>query len=288
MSGMLTLIARAAIVVAVACPVAAVWPSDRWLATAPLAYAPPPCVIALALAALLGLGRRPERNTAWLAPGLASIVLSVIALVDDARRAAPAPSSEGVSILHWNVASGDLTGGIDDDIVCLSEAPPSLSWSGRVGHVCREGNLVVASRWPVERRAFWRGTHAKALHVVVHADPPLSLVLADVYPGFQRPRRDAIAELAAAVRVMDPWPHVLVGDLNTPDSAWSLSPLRTSFADAHRVAGAGAGHTWPTWLPLMRIDHMFTRPDVQVASYRTGADFRSDHLWQRVVVRLPR
>jgi len=288
MSGIVTLLARSAIVVAAACPLATLGPSDRWPATALLAYAPPPCVIALALSALFALGRRPERNTAWLAPGLAAVILSVIALVDDARRTGPAASSEGASILHWNVASRDLAGGLDDDILCLSEAPASLSFSGRARHVCREGNLVVASRWPVERRAFWRGTHAKALHVVVHADRPVSLVLADVYPSLRRARRDAIAELAAAVRVMDPWPHVLVGDLNTPDHAWSLSPLRASFADAHRLAGSGAGHTWPAWLPLMRIDHAFARPDVHVVAYRTGADLRSDHLWQRMVVRLPR
>jgi len=77
-------------------------------------------------------------------------------------------------------------------------------------------------------------------------------------------------------------PLVLCGDLNSSRLSPVYRRLRKDLVDAQRANGARALPTWPSRLPLLRIDHLFTSPNIQVIRCEVRRDslsmVASDHL----------
>lgn len=73
-------------------------------------------------------------------------------------------------------------------------------------------------------------------------------------------------------------PVILGGDFNGPTGAPLYSALSQELVDSFLLAGKGYGYTFPSTLPLDRIDFLFVSPELgRVASYR-AVDVGSDHL----------
>jgi endonuclease/exonuclease/phosphatase (EEP) superfamily protein YafD len=259
--------------------VAAVWPSDRFPVVALVAYVPP-ILSGLAAAAALFVFARRSAPLGWTAAGLAALILAVIAVaVDNRNLLAPAPPARGLRIVHWNVAhrpkSAAELAGLDADILCLSEAPrewsPPPHW-----HAERQGLLVVLARTPLSRIGVLDDSGINALHVVAEGR---SILLLDITAAPFVHRRRPLGRLA-----WSPPPDLVVGDLNTPAGSFSLREALGGFDDAYRRAGRGPGYTWPSLLPLMKIDHMLVRPGLNVLDYTTGFSGSSDHRFQRLVL----
>src|SRR5699024_930018 len=75
--------------------------------------------------------------------------------------------------------------------------------------------------------------------------------------------------------------NVLDGDFNTPQNAsdvHELTPLLQIFTDTWVVTQDSDGYTWPADSPVMRIDYIFTSPEIQVDSTQLIPTLASDHL----------
>ena len=88
-------------------------------------------------------------------------------------------------------------------------------------------------------------------------------------------------------------PLVLVGDFNAPRRSRVFEILSGVLADAHalRPAGAPRVRTFPSRMPMLRIDHAFVSPGVEVTSMRAVATplarMASDHLPLVIDIDLP-
>lgn len=100
-------------------------------------------------------------------------------------------------------------------------------------------------------------------------------------------RRDL--RLASIQALVAPWVAagdrvLLLGDFNVSEREPGYRDLSAGLRDAYLIAGAGAGATWGpgNWagqgLPLLRIDYLFSSPNVTPLSTATDCAFRgSDH-----------
>jgi vancomycin resistance protein VanJ len=267
-------------------------PSDRWLLTGLLSYVPPAATLAVAALAAWLLRRAPGRGPWLLAAALVAGASTLAAAAANARLFAPvAPTGgAGVRVLHWNVSRHARVvprlRALEADVVALNEAdglPRAVMGEG--WHHWEAPTFVLASRYPLERRRIWHGGHAHALHAVVRSEPRLSIVLVDVAAHAWRSRWRALGSLADDLPAFDPTPDLIVGDLNTPPHAASFGLLLDAgYAEVYRAHGTGPGYTWPSYLPLMRIDHLLVGRGLRVLAHESGFWWGSDHRWQRVTV----
>jgi hypothetical protein len=64
-----------------------------------------------------------------------------------------------------------------------------------------------------------------------------------------------------------PTPDIVAGDFNTPRGAGALSLLPHGLENAYTQAGWGPSGTYPRWLPVLHIDHVFVGPRLRARSY---------------------
>ncbi len=84
-----------------------------------------------------------------------------------------------------------------------------------------------------------------------HTLPPLS--------AFEHLWRRALDDLAQEVRTVD-GPAVVLGDFNADrDHAPFRRLLDTGLRDAHDERGRGLARTFPSWLPVLHLDHVLVR-----------------------------
>jgi endonuclease/exonuclease/phosphatase family metal-dependent hydrolase len=93
------------------------------------------------------------------------------------------------------------------------------------------------------------GTRVRLL--AEHTLPPLSV--------FEVMWREALTDLAQEVRAVD-LPAVVLGDLNADrDHAPFRELLDADLRDAHDERGRGLARTFPSWLPVLHLDHVLVR-----------------------------
>ena len=77
-------------------------------------------------------------------------------------------------------------------------------------------------------------------------------------------------------------PLVVCGDLNSSQFSPVYRRLRRDLVDVQHAQGARARPTWPSRLPLFRIDHVFASPSLRVSRCEVRRDalsqVASDHL----------
>jgi endonuclease/exonuclease/phosphatase family metal-dependent hydrolase len=77
-------------------------------------------------------------------------------------------------------------------------------------------------------------------------------------------------------------PLVICGDLNSTRFSPVYRRLRRDLTDVQRAKGARAAPTWPSRLPVARIDHLFTSSGIEVVRSEVKRDalsiLASDHL----------
>ena len=72
-------------------------------------------------------------------------------------------------------------------------------------------------------------------------------------------------------------PIVIGGDFNAPAGDAVFRELEPDFTNAFDAVGSGWGNTFPNKSPLLRIDHIYTNPQLTPIRARTVESVNSDH-----------
>jgi vancomycin resistance protein VanJ len=96
-------------------------------------------------------------------------------------------------------------------------------------------------------------------------------------------RRRQVENLAAAARA-SPHPVIIVGDFNLPAMSHIVHDHLADFDDGFEQAGRGFGYTYPSKIPFLRIDRIFTGRGLRVVDFRVGDTRASDHLCVAAVI----
>lgn len=195
------------------------------------------------------------------------------------------------------------------DIVCTQETDisypdpdpmPALKQLLHDWHVYHVGELAIFSRFPFSdcravpmpggpRRVFLVATvsvHGQPLTVFnVHlntAARPRSLLRRQGASVAEYLRESAHVRAQQVERVLETaegitGPRVIAGDFNTPPRGRLYHRLAARFTDAFARAGWGLGHTFRTDLPILRIDYVWTSPDVRAIQCWVPRADASDH-----------
>lgn len=164
-------------------------------------------------------------------------------------------------------------------------------------HPTRGSGQGVMSRWPILDEAYWEYDHLlysngnqrvvidiEGQPVVVynlHPWPPMEWggpTLVEFIPAQDRSHRDALRDSIERIRA-ESGPLLVVGDLNMPETFNEYHALADLLTDAYRAAGTSVGFTYPTALPLIRLDYVFYSDAFAAVDAYTGPYQRvSDHL----------
>jgi hypothetical protein len=89
-------------------------------------------------------------------------------------------------------------------------------------------------------------------------------------------RHRQIEGVAAAARASE-HPVIIAGDFNLPALSCVVHDNLGGFDDAFVRAGRGFGYTYPSKLPFLRIDRIFTSHSLQAVDFHVGDERASDH-----------
>ena len=220
-----------------------------------------------------------------------------------------------VTLLHWNVMWGggpfrnERTWAAqraemmsrDPDLIILSEPPPP-DWLKRLTDEIGAGanvvgidherrspywfRLGVCSRWPIRREKGMLLPGGAAMSVTADVRGRAMRLL--VVDGKSNPFQSRLPFLGAidqicrdAAREGRPF-DVVAGDFNTPSRSIGFDALTgQGYTLASRAASGWRG-TFPAWLPLYDIDHVWLRPGLRVRSCTLFNGAATDHRGQFV------
>lgn len=200
--------------------------------------------------------------------------------------AARTPLEGGGDVLRlvlWNVAHrGDATrtraalASMNADVVVLVEtggvSPAAIEAWAWPAAVATGGMLVLAKDAVLDEGRIDVGRSARARRfAVVSGGTSLRLVVADVRSHPFVSREPSLRTLQHEADAID-GTLILLGDFNTPaESVW-FDGYRESFTNAFESVGRGWAATWPSPLPVLHVDHVWTRGVTPV---------RAEHGWVR-------
>lgn len=263
---------------------------------------------------------------AVLCPGLALCAVRAVRTARPvARGGATTPLTIVTQNLLFNSRSDRmpaLLGQAGADLLCLQEVTPA--WARRLDAALapayphrvveeRPGAYGVAifSRLPLSEPTVLRDGRRVAGQCVAFAPGGVETVLCNVHLSspagiVERGRRwiagfDANARVRAAQwrllreHVARHYPtarHLVVaGDFNTLDTEPLYREVSSGLVDAFAAVGSGRGATLPTEpsapFPLVRIDYVFSSPELAPKSAALLTPAGSDHLGLRVVLEVP-
>jgi len=127
-------------------------------------------------------------------------------------------------------------------------------------HVRLDATRVLKDAAKARKRAYW--------------------TIRDVAINYRRGARarTSQAELIASTIASNPYPVVLIGDLNDTPLSYTLGTIRRAgLVDAFRQNGQGLGITYPGTIPGLRIDYVLADPSLQVLAADVVDCKFSDH-----------
>lgn len=204
------------------------------------------------------------------------------------------PHPGAIRVALWNVAHGQMgwdrigaaVTAFDADILVLAEANGPRDdvagfWRARLpGYSIyrARGGLLLLTRGRILResqQSLGHDNHAAEAEIEIDGRR-LRVVLVDLNADPLESRRVRL-ERVTQFATQGTLPTLVMGDFNTPiDSLW-MKPLRARFRHAFEVAGNGLLVTWPSFAPLIAIDHVWLSPEWQVHCARIGPTWLSDH-----------
>lgn len=284
------------------------WPSDRYFWFALVSYVPPLLLLGAGVLCYWISRRNHLRLDSFLSVLLMSLAL--FQLGRDNNRLFRSSKTlnqnhEVIRVMHWNVwqnrmGMGRIVAQIAEQqpqVICLNEARTGIDsgiprYSKILGgewYELSDQNLIILSRRPVKKLKVLRCEGVRSLHVSIQAEHPFTLLLVDVRSNINFFRRGALEHLWSHKKDWNPPPDLILGDFNTPVDSFSVqSTLGSMYTDAYRIAGNGVAYTWPSWVPIMRIDLILARTPDSVLRHHIGFTTLSDHRWQWVDYQLPR
>lgn len=169
------------------------------------------------------------------------------------------------------------------DIVTVQEAsdPSDLAdaFRGRSAagwHFRSLGSFVVLSRFPMELPKQPKGV--LAVRVTLPSGRKLSVWNLRAPKEYDDPITNSLffSQLTEDIKAFSP--DVVAGDFNSTPWNEGYGEMTNLLRDSFREAGLGTGFTFPApgrrmgkLLPLIRIDHIFVRPNIRVLSAATGS-----------------
>ncbi len=294
---------------------------DRWWLATMLLFGPRwlcsvPIVFLLPLAAFV------QRKLMWvLAAAMIIVAFPVLGFSIPWARAL-APAGQRVRLLTYNTldctvppaALSALIRDVQPDIVALQESRPGAY--GNVlkdWHVCEDGELLVASQFPIRIRRVTSSLHpphvwprATLLECVV-TTPFAEFTVCNVHlpsPRYglttlvdrrtiispsrrgqiesETANRDAVSAIVAEA-IADSHPdRIVAGDFNMPTDSTLYRRDWSGYTNAFLSTGWGLGHTLRAslrgWEFGARIDHILMDGDWRPARCWVGPNIGSDHL----------
>ena len=208
----------------------------------------------------------------------------------------PRPAARGeLRVVHWNVsrparglpAIAAWLRAQDADVITLAEGHSRrrstlAQWQAEMpGYETLEftGEMTCLIRGRIvarEDREFSPDAYCALIRAEVRGHP-LTILQVDVAPSTRRPHARAFAELTALIR-----PHLgenllVLGDFNAPRESAFLTPFRTELTQAFESAGNGLAETWPTFLPVLSLDQIWTGARLRTVYCEHGHSLHSDH-----------
>ena len=293
---------------------------DRWWFPTLILFGPR-WLCVLPLAVLLPVAALIRRRMLWVLSTAALVAFGPVMGFQFPWARMVAVPGPYIRVLTCNVKGHSFDNPALDELV-LTAQPDIVALQGCWGqlqvkwpegwHVCREGSLVVASRYPLRLMADlrWRlpghsprvnmlrclvespqgdidfySVHLDSPHVGISAVLNRSTILSPSYSGVlaaeidQRRRESENARRVVSRLSESP---VLAGDFNLPSDSNIYRCDWSGYRDAFSEAGLGFGYTESArvhWLSFgIRIDHILTGSHWQCRRCWVGPDVGSDHL----------
>ncbi|MHC4116410.1 MAG: endonuclease/exonuclease/phosphatase family protein [Planctomycetota bacterium] len=268
---------------------------DRAAVLAPAFYGLAPLVVVGALAVSLGLSLRFAPRWWGVALGVVLIVAILTWIETDYVRSATRASSEnGLKIVLWNIARpSDKEDGFVSvlkkaaaDIVVLVESGGNGEsrrkfWTSHFPdhHVSLlGGGVALLARYRISNAVMHNVGYKTRLGVYDLDTPfgPLSVVAVDL-PANPLVRREPLIDRAYDIAISKPHPVVVLGDFNTPHTSVLFEGFRRSFKHAFEESGNGLITTWPAFLPLLALDHIWLSGHFVALCTAVRRTWHSDH-----------
>jgi endonuclease/exonuclease/phosphatase (EEP) superfamily protein YafD len=280
---------------------------DLYVATRYVFYLPTAPVAAVCAVALMM--RLVQRRRKWVAAisGIALAAIAYCVLTDEfhfARpHANPGDTAKALTVVTWNIQGGrsdwdavsERIRREDPDIVMLAEAHVWKShWGMRVWlkefpgyHVAQIiGPLTILTKGKILSHEYVDVNRARFLRAALEINgKPLNIIVFHPRPHIRGDREAIYRTLAEFIDEFgDDTPLILSGDFNTPPNSAYLDPVEKRMSNAFHVAGSGFYYSWPSYLPLLAIDHTFVNSRVKVMDYRILPTDLSDHCMQKMTI----
>lgn len=241
--------------------------------------------------------------------GLALVAFAVIfsTMKGQAVPPAHATNAAGFSVLHWNVLWGgnqhwseftELMQAQPVDVVLISE-PPSMwelnHWQQQLSeHSTAEWSLLIEwplaiySAHPIRKKATL--TFSNGMGVLVEVTPPSGLfriLFIDGKRDLSQPRHLLLHSILAYMQLAEAAGqpiHIIAGDFNSLGRSRGFDQWHTAgYQLAAQQAGQWRG-SWPSWLPLYDIDHIWLHPSLSLQQFHFLFHAKTDHRGQRAQV----
>ena len=286
--------------------------AERTWFTTLLTYMPQqPFILPAVVLLMIALFKRQWRVA--LVNGLAAIICLFTLLGFNIPK--PATYARGypvrvmtLNLHHLSAGTGAVMALIEreqPDVLCLQEV--NVSHTDPVERVARRlpgwqvartHEVAVFSRFPIRERHVHPvpDTGRALLETIFEIEGKRFAVLNIHMSTSSTPRslftpgtsRRAHLRLSAAIRSQQvrqmleiaersSYPMLIAGDFNTPPRGILYRRLRGRFTDVFAQRGWGTGYTFPTRLPVMRIDFIFADNGFTVLKCRRSALKASDH-----------
>ena len=268
---------------------------DRIAFIAPVFYGLPPLIVVVifVLSGVLCVYRRNKR-TALLAFGGVIISIFVWICSDYVYTAQQNRTGDGFTIVFWNI--GPPAKPKDEFIPNLKEANGQiivLAESGRNDENARRfwtshfpgyhisllgGGLILLSIYPISNASMQK-MKPRTWIGVYNLDTPFgmfSIVAPDIVSNPLVSRKPSI-ERTYQIATSQPYPTIVLGDFNTPHSSTLFADFRRTFRLAFEEAGKGLITTWPAFLPVLALDHIWLSKHFIPMQTRLSRTFHSDH-----------
>lgn len=249
---------------------------DRVPMLAAVFYALPPLIIVMLFAMSSGLSLLPpcRRRRGQISGLLTVVAIGVWIQTDFVWAKADDQAAPSFRVVLWNLArpSGTDTSFIpalqetDAQILFLVESGGQTMdrqrfWESHFpDHHVRlfASQMTLLSKYPIASvrcTAVGEGTWIAECDLVL-PEETLSVVAVDVVSvpcsGRRRPL-DRIRAIAGSKRR----PVLVLGDFNTPHTSVLFEEFRRSFSHAFEESGGGLITTWPYFLPVLALDHIW-------------------------------
>ncbi|MEW6126446.1 MAG: endonuclease/exonuclease/phosphatase family protein [Acidobacteriota bacterium] len=212
---------------------------------------------------------------------LLAIATCVCWLANGYRRQAPTAVPEAIKLMFWNADHARYGIGkaivqvqdVDADIVCLVEAGREKEikeeWKKAFAYQTVKllfGEMLLTTKGKIiEKNSndLAAGGRYNWIKLAIK-NTEVSIILVDIPPDPLQSRAPAFAELEKVIALHSAENLIIVGDFNTPGDSVHFAPLRENFNNAFEVSGEGFSATWPLPVPLLAIDHIWTKKNFAV------------------------